>query len=633
MTTNTPNQAKRSMLGRVFPRGESLIALAGLGAAGIMVAALGASTAWMMHGQRELLRQSRRDQTQAVATLLGKNAESMLGTGEVSALRAMVAGMKTRYGLSQVRIVTGGAVPVTIADSSKSAGFDALPEKWGGEEKPVGEAQVSHTAGATEVMVPLEVPGRGRAMITVRNETDYPIFRGWESQAGAGVIGVTSLTCFWLAYRGARRKLRGVGAVHESLRTLADGEQSAAALSVSPTLGAEAVAWNRLVSEAEQLRERVLVEKASDRLGNRRGGESELHSACDALWHGLVLVDDKMKVKFANGAAAVMLGMKREELSGMTAEKAIGEARVVSVIEKIATGGSRSRTSVEVERQGSKEGAEGRGVGEMSGGSGTGSLSVLKFTMRPLRKADAGGALVLIEDVTQQRVADESRNTFVASATHELRTPLTNMRLYVDKLVEEPDLSAMERTQTLNVVSGEVRRLERLVGDMLSVAEIEAGQLKLHRNDVRPDTIFDELKADFAEQAKQKEIDLAFELPQKWPQLTGDRDKIVLAMHNLVGNAIKYTPVGGKVVVKVVSDGKSLTVDVEDNGIGISSEDSDLIFDRFYRAKDRRIAGITGTGLGLSIAREVVRMHGGDILVRSQLDKGSTFTVNLPLAA
>src|SRR5436305_299934 len=122
-------------------------------------------------------------------------------------------------------------------------------------------------------------------------------------------------------------------------------------------------------------------------------------------------------------------------------------------------------------------------------------------------------------------------------------------------------------------------------------------------------------------------------LPPKLPVIRGDRDKITLALHNLMGNALKYTPDGGKVTLEVEVDGKNVSISVTDTGIGISPDDAERIFERFYRAKDPRVAKITGTGLGLTLAREVVRMHGGDITVESQIDQGSTFTMPLPVKA
>jgi signal transduction histidine kinase len=168
---------------------------------------------------------------------------------------------------------------------------------------------------------------------------------------------------------------------------------------------------------------------------------------------------------------------------------------------------------------------------------------------------------------------------------------------------------------------------------MLSVSEIEAGSFKLRPGDVRLDALFQELDEEYRAQAAEKRISLAFTMPPKLPVIKGDRDKIVLALHNLIGNALKYTPEGGKVEIRVEANEQELRVDVVDTGIGVAPEESELIFERFYRAKDTRVAGITGTGLGLALARDVVRLHGGDINVQSQLNHGSTFTLTLPTMA
>jgi len=238
--------------------------------------------------------------------------------------------------------------------------------------------------------------------------------------------------------------------------------------------------------------------------------------------------------------------------------------------------------------------------------------------------------MLSIEDITQQKVAEEARHAFVAQATHELRTPLTNIRLYVETAIEEGEKDPKTRSKCLNVINGETRRLERIVGEMLSVAEIEAGSFKIRTDDVRLETVFEELRSDYQQQADEKRLDLSLNLPPKLPVIRGDRDKIMLALHNLVGNALKYTPDGGKVQINVEVTAKQILVSIADTGIGISPEDAERIFERFYRAKDPRVAKITGTGLGLTLAREVVRMHGGDITVESQIDQGSTFTMVLP---
>jgi signal transduction histidine kinase len=322
-----------------------------------------------------------------------------------------------------------------------------------------------------------------------------------------------------------------------------------------------------------------------------------------------------MIVKHINGAAASFLRTKRDIAIGTDVRTLIEQRDVLESLESIVTGGVRRKVTLEVQREGEQ---------------GTG---VLRFSIRPVRREDSAAAMISIDDITQQKVAEESRNAFVAHATHELRTPLTNIRLYLETAMEEGENDPAVRGKALNVINQEARRLERIVGEMLSVSEIEAGSLRIKRDDVRLDVLFDDLRTEYQPQAQDKSITLVFNLPPKLPVINGDRDKILVAMHNLVGNALKYTPIGGSVTIDVQTDAKQLAFAVRDSGIGISADDAERIFERFYRAKDPRVEKITGTGLGLTLAREVVRLHGGEITVDSELNKGSTFTITLPVAA
>ena len=183
----------------------------------------------------------------------------------------------------------------------------------------------------------------------------------------------------------------------------------------------------------------------------------------------------------------------------------------------------------------------------------------------------------------------------------------------------------------MNVVMQELKRLERIVSDMLSVAEIESGALSMHLNDVKLRELLASLREEFVRQAEEKGIVLEIDVPPKVSTIQGDRDKLALTLHNLVNNALKYTEPGGRVTVSVRERHDQLEVEVTDTGIGIDESDLLHVFERFYRARDDRLAGVTGSGLGLSIAREIVRRHGGELEVESQLDHGSTFRLSLPM--
>jgi signal transduction histidine kinase len=239
--------------------------------------------------------------------------------------------------------------------------------------------------------------------------------------------------------------------------------------------------------------------------------------------------------------------------------------------------------------------------------------------------------LVTIEDVTQQRVAEAAMNSFLAKAAHELRTPLTNIRLFVEEALEHCERDPAGTSRCLNIMNEEAQRLDRTVSEILSVSQIEAGSFELKRDDVSVAALLTQLKADHEAQARERRITLEFDQPPKLPVIQADRDKIALALHNLVGNALKYTLEGGRVTVVTTVENGRLTVAVTDTGIGIGPDECERVFDKFYRSKNPLAANVKGSGLGLPIAREVARLHGGDVTLESQLGKGSTFTLTVPI--
>jgi len=597
---------------RLLLRGESAVASIGIALAALLLAAMAASSLWIHSNQRTAGELARAEQSQTACALLAQAAERLLAQNDLTAARTLLSQTARDYRFSDCQIllpdgqVLAAMEPVKITQKQ-------LPSPW-----PQGSASDEPAAvsgGAVRVACAMAVPGHGRATLQITAPLEHAAWTDWQTQAGVGAIGAVALFVLLLIYRRMRSRLRALGAIREALLLAGGGGAAAGALSLSADLGPEAKAWNHVVADIDKLRRQNIAEKVKETLGRRPDATNELESACDALPQGLLLIDEKNRVKYANGAAAAFVRAKREELVGADIAKFIQVESVLQAIREVAGGSTRRRCTQDIERQ--EEGAAG----------------VLRFSVRPVRRDDSASAMLTIEDITQQKVAEEARHSFVAQATHELRTPLTNIRLYVETAIEEGENDPATRAKCLNVINGETRRLERIVGEMLSVAEIEAGSFKLNRDDVRLDSLLADLEADFRQSAAEKQIELKFNLPPKLPTLQGDRDKMTLALHNLVGNALKYTPERGKVTVTVNWVQGRLTVDVHDTGIGISPEEQQKVFERFYRARDPRVAKITGTGLGLTLAREVARLHNGDITVESEIDHGSTFTFAVPAPA
>jgi signal transduction histidine kinase len=615
-------------------RGESAIAPIGITLAAIFLGTMAAAGWWTLRTQKAASETARAEQVTAVANLLAHSVEPLLAQDELSAVRRLVAEAGHSYGLSRCRIVLPEGQVVADADAPKTA-TPHLPPTWPTIRIPPEGAAATAEPGTVDLVLPLKVAGRGSAELQVAATVSHPFWTYWETQTGMGTIGAFSMIALLLVYRRMRSRLRAVGAIREALLAARGGQSPASNLVLSPALGPEAQSWNDLMGEIERARKQGTVERVRDSLGRRRQAKGDLDAACDAMSQGLLLVDERARVKYANGAAATFLRADRALLVGAEVDHFLQVPKVLEAVREIAAGNLRRRVVIDVEQsQDPAATTSARPNGSRSGpvaGDDAPAAGVLRFSIRPVRREDTASAMVIIDDVTQQKAAEEARHAFVAQATHELRTPLTNIRLYVETAIEEGEKDPATRARCLNVINGEARRLERIVGEMLSVAEIEAGSFKVAHDDIRLDAMFEELKADFVQQASDKQMRLTFALPPKLPVIKGDRDKVMLALHNLVGNALKYTPAGGSVVVDIRTEDGHLSVAVKDTGIGINPEDHDRIFERFYRARDERVAKITGSGLGLTLAREVARLHGGDITVESVLNHGSTFTLTLPL--
>jgi PAS domain S-box-containing protein len=597
----------------LLQRGESLIGSLGLAIVTITLLIIALAGWWSVRSQQEQWTTLRRQQAQVVAETLAQSAESMLATGELSALRRLVIDAKQNHGFSACRIVLPGGGVIADAEASK-INVIAFPSQWpAGPVDDLGN-DAAGSPEVAEIHQPLLIPGLGAAMLTINAPLIETSSRLWETVAGIGLIGAGGLAGMLLIYRRMRNKVRTLGLIRESLLSRQKGELSKLNMALLDEFGPEAQAWNLLLDEHDGLRQCNLSDRVRESLDNRGESRGELESACDALATGLIIVDDRARIKHANGAAAPLLNMRRDDAIGKQFDELITDAELAGTVKSIAASGG-ARKTLEVKLPEERSGA------------------VLRVHVRPMRRADAGGALITVEDITQQRVAEAARNSFVAQATHELRTPLTNMRLCLEAALEEETTDPGELREHLNMLNTETQRLERMVGEMLSVSQIEAGSLTLKHDEVKIDKMLDALRTDYQPQASEKKITLTFELPPKYPLLFGDRDKLMITLHNLLGNALKYTPSGGKVSVTVRTDATRLTVDVADTGLGIKPEEHQRVFEKFYRAKDQRVETITGTGLGLALAREIARLHGGDITLQSELNQGSTFTFTLPLSA
>ncbi len=228
----------------------------------------------------------------------------------------------------------------------------------------------------------------------------------------------------------------------------------------------------------------------------------------------------------------------------------------------------------------------------------------------------------------QLRELDRMKDEFVALVSHELRTPLTSIRGYLELIGEDANLTE-EQTGFLETIDRNAQRLQRVVGDLLFVAQVEAGKLSLEDGDVDLNTVVDEAVQAAQPSADAKSIVLLIELDEL-PEVRGDRARLAQVLDNFVSNAIKFTPPGGRVTVATRLMPGEVEIVVSDTGMGIPEDELPLLFQRFFRAERATSGAIPGTGLGLAIAKAIVAGHGGRIRVESEVGTGTTFRVILP---
>ncbi|MGE3270144.1 MAG: ATP-binding protein [Chloroflexota bacterium] len=230
------------------------------------------------------------------------------------------------------------------------------------------------------------------------------------------------------------------------------------------------------------------------------------------------------------------------------------------------------------------------------------------------------------------REANRLKSEFLSMVSHEMRTPLTSIQGYADLLLEEGSGAlGVEQRQFLRIMRENSDHLVRLISDLLDLARIEAGRLELRLAPLDVDDVIQTVAATMRPLLAEKSQTLHLDLPADLPPVLADRARLVQILTNLLSNANKYTTAGGNIVISVRTEARTVTVDVRDDGIGMTDEEQRQVFTPFFRSDHPEARQTGGTGLGLAITRSLVQTHGGEMRFVSQPGSGSTFSVSLPL--
>lgn len=258
------------------------------------------------------------------------------------------------------------------------------------------------------------------------------------------------------------------------------------------------------------------------------------------------------------------------------------------------------------------------------------------FSSSPINVADGTivGVMVAVRDLRRERELIRLRSEFVSITSHQLRTPASAVKWYVESLIDNRRGNPLNDWQQdkLHQAYQSNERMIHLINDLLNVSRLDSGRFELRPKAVSIQAVVDEVKGELVHFASAHNVELANTIPATTPSVQADSDKVREVILNLLTNAIKYSKPGHRVVtIAAKSSGTMLAFSVKDQGIGIPEKDIKHLFEKFYRADNAIESQTEGSGLGLYIAREIIRLHGGDITVTSQIGDGTTVTFTLPI--
>lgn len=347
-----------------------------------------------------------------------------------------------------------------------------------------------------------------------------------------------------------------------------------------------------------------------------------LEAILGSMSEGLVVLDSDRRVAYFNHVAETLVGVNARDILGQSAEvlHSIVSSRASDPVALLAAWADALKRLEELPRFES----------EVVTSLGKRVVEATMFMVGD--KENPLGSGTILRDVTREREIDRMKSEFVSIASHELRTPLTGIYGFAELLLKRaPELTEGHR-KWAQTVHTESARLSSIVEDLLNVSSIEAGRLSLDLGPVEARPVVERVieHARYAYSSHQINV----EIPDAFPMVLADGEKLQQVFHNLIDNACKYSPGGGPVVVSVKVDlGKEMSVfSVSDKGLGIPEDEIPKLFTRFHRVLRPEMTGLRGTGLGLYIVKSLVEMMGGNIRVESKVNQGSTFFFSLPLA-
>ncbi|MFW5714130.1 MAG: ATP-binding protein [Brevefilum sp.] len=351
----------------------------------------------------------------------------------------------------------------------------------------------------------------------------------------------------------------------------------------------------------------LMAEQLGSKIDALNSERAKLSAVLNQMTDGVLIVDDTGGVQLLNPAAERLFQVSMKNALDRSVVEVLRYHQLVELW-RMAQQGERQSTMIEI---GPKH-------------------LFLQVVAIPLKISLPGNTLLLIQDLTHLRRLETVRRDFISNVSHELRTPLASLKALAETLQEGALEDPPAARRFILRMETEIDNLTQLVNELLELSRIESGKVPLSFQRLQPCELLRPAYERMVLQAERAGLEITLDCQPELPQVFADPDRVSQVLINLIHNAIKFTPPGGKITVSAYQDGDQIVFYVRDTGVGIAKKDLSRIFERFYKADRARSGG--GTGLGLSIARHMIESHGGYIWAESEEGVGSTIYFSLPTA-
>lgn len=434
---------------------------------------------------------------------------------------------------------------------------------------------------------------------------------GWDTWFARVVVAVATgcamggICVAWYALIKARRDAESIDLVAESARRVADGE-----------LGHRAVLTSSSSQNSEQrpgqhsgqdLAEafNAMSGAIADRVRRLETERYQLATAIDTMADGVVVIDSHARVTLINRAAEWMLEVNAQTALGRPLAQALRDHEALLLASSAAQSGQMRAADIELLHQ----------------------RRFLNVIATPMSEHGREDVLLTLRDITSLRQLETTRREFVSNVSHELRSPLAS----ANAMVEVLEAGAMDDREMagefLDRISDDIARMTTLVDELLELSRLESGQMPIHLSPVSVGDVIAGTVERFNFAAESRGVTFAQRVPPDLPYAMSEEGKLSQILTNLVENALRFTPEGGRITLSAERDAQWVTVSVADTGVGIPREHLSHIFERFYKVDRSRRDG--GTGLGLAIVKHLVQAHGGEVSATSVEGEGSEFVLKL----